>query len=181
VKPYGNKPPDLAVHQRKLLGLIKSTYEGSDDKDPYIRLVASSTNLELIQEVVTWWRAFAIERYCTLTASLLKRLGVFDQAVQKFSRNRKTSRFIGRLATDFLDEMRCHEKDLVSSVAQFELALIQVKHGDDGEHLVNWRHNPNSVLHSLLHGTPLGETIDNGHYQTIVSNKEPELFRVLRL
>jgi hypothetical protein len=187
VKLYGNKPIDLRLHQRKLLGLIKHTYEGSDDEDLYIRTVASSAELDLIREIVTWWRVFAIERYCILTPTLLKRLGIFDHIVQEFARTRRTSHlprtpeFIEQLGIEFLIEMGRHENELISSVAQFELALIRVKHGDAGEHIVDWHHNPNNVLHSLVHGVPLGEAIDYSPYRTIVCSKEPKLFRVLRL
>jgi len=171
---------ELASHQRKLLGLIKSTYEGSNDEDPYIRKVTQSTNLEVIREIAAWWRALNIERYCVLTTSLLKRWGIFEKTVEEFAKNRGSSRFIERLGPQFLEEMGGHENHLISSVAQFELALIWVKGGDTDEHVIDWQHDPSVVLDKLLRGAPLGKAIGEGHYRTIVSNEEPGLFRILR-
>jgi len=173
---------DLTSHQRKLLGLIKSTYEGSNDEDPYIRKITRSTNLEVIREIAAWWRALNIERYCVLTTSLLKRWGIFESAIEEFAINQDTSRFIERLGTQFLEEMGRHENHLISCVARFELALIRVKGGDTRKYVIEWQHDPNVVLDNLLRGAALGEAIGigNGHYRTIVSNEEPGLFRVVK-
>src|SRR5215208_7305791 len=172
---------DLASHQRKLLGLIKCTYKGSNDEDSYIREVAQSTNLELIWEISAWWRALNIERYCFLTTSLLKSWGEFDTIVQEFAKNGGTSRFIESLGTQFLEAMGRHENHLLSSVAQFELALIRVKSDDTSEHRVDWQHDPTIVLGKLLRGDPIGGALGNGHYRTIISSEEPGLFRTLKL
>jgi hypothetical protein len=171
----------LASHQRKLLGLIKSTYEGSNDEDPYIREVTGSTNLEVMREIATWWRALNIERYCVLTTSLLKSWDIFERTVEEFAKTREPSRFIECLGTQFLEEMGQHENHLISSVARFELALIRVQGGDTGKHVVDWQHDPAVVLDKLLCGAPLGEGISGGYYRTIVSNEEPGLFRILKV
>jgi hypothetical protein len=171
---------DLASHQRKLLGLIKSTHEGSSDEDPYIREVTRSANLELIREIAAWWQALNIERYCVLTSSLLKSWQIFERTVEEFAKKRATSRFIEGLGSQFLEEMGRHENHLISSVARFELALIRVKGGNTGKHVVDWQQDPAVVLGRLLRGDGLDEAMGDGHYRTIVSNEEPGLFRVFK-
>jgi hypothetical protein len=172
---------DLVSHQRKLLGLIKSTHEGSNDEDSYIREVARTKNLEVIREIAAWWRTLNIERYCVLTTSLLKNWGIFERTVEEFAKNRETSRFIECLGTQFLEEMGRHQNHLISSVARFELALIRVKGGDTNKHVVDWQHDPDVVLDKLLRGDRLNEALGNGHYRTIVSNQEPGLFQILKV
>jgi hypothetical protein len=45
----------LATQQRKLLGLLRSTYDGLGDRDPYIRTVAGSPDLlEARRNILLW-------------------------------------------------------------------------------------------------------------------------------
>lgn len=171
---------DLARHQRKILRLIKSTYDGSDDDDPYIRSLAGSKNLELVREISTWWRMVGIQQSCTLTPRLLKELGTFEPTVQEFVRDWKISPFVEHLADAFLEAMGRHRDPLVASVARFELALIRVKKGDSSEYLIDWERDPRPVLASLLGNGSLDKDGEPARYRTVVSREIPELFRVVR-
>lgn len=169
---------ELATLQRQLLGLIKFNYQPSDDDDPYIRAVAQSEHLEVLREIVIWWRAYGLQRYCPLTSTLLKRRQLFDDAVRLFISKCDISPFIEKLGPTFLEEMSDYEDSLVASMAQFELALIKVKKGDPSEYLVAWQYEPYTLLNALLNDSPLDLESAAGQYQTIISHDLPQTFQV---
>lgn len=170
---------ELATLQGKLLGLIKSSYQITDDDDPYIKVVAQSEHLRMVREVVLWWRAFGVGRFCVLTSTLLKQQGMFDEAVSAFVRKRRISPFVEKLGPTFLDELSHHEDSLVASLAQFELALIKVKKGDPNDYVIDWEYDPNAVLGSILNGLPLDRERIQASYQTVVSRNVPDLFHIV--
>lgn len=169
----------LAALQRELLALIKLSHKPAADADPYILLVASSKHLEMVQEIITWWRAFGLERYCVLTSTLLKRLGIFEDAVRGFIATHTLSPFIQKLGPSFLDAMSNCDISLVASVAQFEHALIKAKLGDSSVYTISWDYEPTQVINSLLESTALDVRSIAHRYETIVSRDFAELFQVL--
>jgi hypothetical protein len=173
---------DLASLQRQLLRLIKSTYRISEDDDPYIYTVAKSPQLELVREIISQWRFYDIERTCSLTSALLKRLKLFDEAVRTFIGERRLSPFVEELGAAFLEEMTKHDAPLVAAVARFELALIKVKRGDPNDYVVDWDRDPYAVLHSLLDDVSMDESKSpNGFYRTVISYKFQDFFIVQQL
>lgn len=172
---------DLAAHQRQLLGLIKSTYHATDDDDPYIRTVAGSEHLDLVREIADWWRIYNLEQYCVLTATLLKRRGLFEETVHAFAAKPGISPYVERLAQRFLEETGQHRDSLIASVARFELALIRVKKGDTGQYLVDWQYAPHLILRSLMNGEPCDEINAQGIYQTVVSRDLSGLFQIVKI
>ncbi len=172
---------DLATLQRGLLGLIKGTHHVTEADEPYLQVVAHSDELALVREIATWWRAFSLERYCVLTVALLKRRGIFDEAVSTFIREHTISPFIETLSRAFLRALSTHADGLVATVAQFELALIQVKHGDPTHYTIEWAYEPYTVLQGLLTGASWEEARAQGRYCTMVSRDYPKLFEVLHL
>jgi hypothetical protein len=170
---------ELATLQRELLGLIKFSHKPAEDDDPYILAVASSKHLEMVQEIILWWRAYSLERYCIFTSTVLKRLGIFEDAVRSFIATHKLSPFIQKLGPSFLDAMSSHEIPLVASVAQFEHALISVKSGESTVYEITWDCEPNQVISSLLNSTTLDVEALAGDYKMVVSREFLELFRVL--
>lgn len=177
--PSIRKKTAAATQQRKLFGLTKGSYLVSEGDDPYICAVAQSEHLELVQEIVIWWRAYGLERYCPLTSAVLKRHELFDETVSTFTREQRISPFIEKLGTTFLEEMSGHEHSLIASVAQFELALIKVKQRDAAEYVVDWEYEPYTVLNSLINNLPLDEENTEDSYRTIVSGELPKLFLVV--
>jgi hypothetical protein len=171
---------DLATRQRQLLGLLKGTHYKSFDDEPYIKRIASSKNLKVTREIVVWWRLFALERYCILTSKLLKQRNLFEGLVQDFVSTQKISPFIEELGKAFLESFSEHEDSLIVSVAQFELALIKVKHGDPETYVIDWLSEPYSVLNNLLRDNQIGKENDKFCYQTIVSRELPNFFQVIR-
>lgn len=170
---------ELATLQRQLLGLVKETYEISENDDPYIQIVARSENLRVVREIVASWRNYNLQSYCVFTSTLLIQRNKFDEAVKSFVNKRKHSPFIEQLGTEFLEELSSRENPLIASVAQFELALIKVKLGDPEEYIIDWEHEPYSVLNSIIQGLSLNEDSVRGSYRVIVSKNLPNFFRVV--
>jgi hypothetical protein len=172
---------DLALLQRRLLALIKGSAGVTDADEPYLHQVASSDELTLAREIVLWWRAFQVERYCVLTAAVLKRREVFDAAISDFVRTHQFSPFIETLGQAFLAAMSTHPDPLVASVASFELALVRVKQGDRATYVVDWDVEPYAVLDELLTGRRAADVETAGRYRTITSTQLPRLFEVVQI
>jgi hypothetical protein len=166
-----------ADHQRRLLSLIQGHYFPSADDDEYILGVAHSPHLEVVKEIVQWWRVYNVQRYCVLTCRLLKRKGLFDEAMRAFAGRRALSPYVERLGAMFLDEMSQHQDALVASVARFELALVRVRLGDPHTYIIEWGHDPEQVLGMIVDGRPIAEmTFAQCCARTIVSRELPALF-----
>ena len=166
---------ELAHLQRALQGLIRGTYQATDDTPPYLRMVSASEHLAMVRDVVRWWRSFQAARFCVLTSTLLRRRGQFDASIDAFLRMHRISPFIEEFGAAFLVEMTTHPDGLVRSVAQFELALLKVKKGDREDHSVHWDQDPAAVLESLIKDGPLSSPAI-GVYRTVVTNRVPDLF-----
>ena len=169
----------LAAHQRQVRDLIKGRARHTELTDPYFNEVATSTGLALVREIIHWWRALGLERSCALTAAALKQQGIFESTVALFIREHRISPYVDELSRDFLDVTSGHDNDVISSVAQFERALLQVKRGDANSFVIAWRHDPVTVLNGLLNEMPIDEQPSEGLYETLVSRDVEGLFRVL--
>src|SRR5947209_19432812 len=123
---------DLAAHQRKLLGLFRSTYQVAADDDAYIHRVAQSKHLEEARRNIFLWRIFVLERTAVLTFTLLKRRNLLEPTVADFITRQNISPFRETQAPAFLEALAGHPDSLIASVAQFELALLKVRQGDPG-------------------------------------------------
>ncbi len=163
---------ELASLQRGLLALLKER-PVETDADLYLERVAASAELALAKEITVWWRAFGLETYCVFTSKLLKRLGQFDQSVEAFFRAGPTSPYIEQLSQDFLSWLSIHDNPFVSSLAQFEWAIIRVKRGDQQMYEVDWDCNPNALLEAILRETELPQADFDGGYRTTISAKIP--------
>ena len=170
---------DLAKHQRDLLALIKSGSAEAGCTDPYIRKIAGSEELRVVQNIVLSWRQFDIERYCRLTSTLLKKRGLFEETIRAFAATADLSPFIERLGAAFLQQMGRHPDPLISSVARFELFVIRVKLGDPSEYTVEWNTDPVEALNSLAGDRCPNATSGAGLYRTIISGRYPGLVHVM--
>jgi hypothetical protein len=159
----------LAHLQRTLACLIKGTHEPCPADPPYIAMIAQSPHLEIVREVVSWWRAFDVARFCTLTSTLLRHEGLFDEALDAFVRKGPVSPFVETAGTRFLEDMSTHPDSLVRSVARFELAVLRIKSGDRGDHVVDWEYDPGTVLDAIVNGGELDREAIRGSHRTIVS------------
>ena len=170
---------DIVTLQRELFRLIKSTPPVDESNDPYIRLVAQSEHLRVVRDIVFLWRAFDLERYCVFTAALLKKKGLFEETVHAFVQKKSISPFIEKLGPAFLKEMSDHADTLISSMAQFEAALIKVKQGDTVTYVVEWDHDPYNLLAGLMTNASLDVMCMRGFYHTVISQELEGLFQVV--
>jgi hypothetical protein len=170
---------DLGAHQRGILALLKSAEPVQSDD--YLRQIAGSDELRLAREVVLWWHAFRIERYCPLTSALLKQLNSFEPSVKRVFHAAVLSHFIEETGAAFLEVMSTHQDGLVAAVAQFEYALLRVKLGDAEEYRIVWDSDPRSVLEALVNDTVLDLPAWRGSYVTVVRRDLPQMIQVLRM
>jgi len=172
---------DLAEHQRKLLSMIKGTYHASERDDPYLQAVDGSDHLEMVREIATWWRIFDLERYCILTARLLKQREEYEITVDRFVKTHTISPFINELSEAFLEDLGGSEDRLLGEVALFELALTRVKRGDPSTYTLDWEHDPVAVLTGIVNGIAFEEDETSETYRVTVSANLPGMFSISQI
>ncbi|MFL6658681.1 MAG: hypothetical protein ACJ8GW_11450 [Massilia sp.] len=169
---------DLAAHQRILLGLLRANYQVRSEDDDYFRQVAQSPDLAEARGNIYLWRVYVLERTCVLTVALLRQQGRFEAALQDFIGSHNVSPFREYQPLAFLDSLADDADDLLVSVSRFELALMQVREGNQDTHVVYWQHDPRTVLHSLAQDQPCMLDDSEGRYITRISHTLPHLFTV---
>lgn len=170
----------LATVQRGLRDLLRG--RPMVERHPYLADVAASDRLDLLREIVLWWRAFGLERTSPLTAALLKRHGRFDETVSRFVVEQSISPYVEQLGEAFAAAHRDDPDELVATVASFEWALMRVKRGDPGTYEVDWPAEPYAVLHGLLMGRQLPSgSPGRAAYRTVVSAAVAGHFTVTEL
>jgi hypothetical protein len=169
---------DLAAHQRKLLGLFRTTYQVRADDDAYIHRVAQSKDLEEGRRNIFLWRIYVLERTCALTVTLLRRRNLLEEILSAFITQTNISPFRETQAPAFLGELSGHQDHLIASVAQFELALMKVRQGDPCPYVIPWEVEPYAILNSLARDIPLEDEVPEGRYQILVSRDIPCHFQV---
>jgi hypothetical protein len=174
---------DLSTEQRGIAALIAGReVEVPDDEGGYFASLRNSPELARLREIVLWWRSFAVERYCPLTAAALKQVGTFDAAVEEFVRSRDSSAFIDEVGIAFLDHVARADGDpMVVDVARFERALIKVRHGDPAVYEFEWSLDPRTILPHLVDGSPITKEDTGGRFLVSVSGQWPHLFTVAEL
>jgi hypothetical protein len=172
---------DLATHQRKLLGLIRSTYQVCPNDHAYIHAVAQSQDLIEARRNIFLWRIYVLARTCPLTLRLLQRRGLLEEAVSSFIAEHNISPFRETQGPAFLGMLRSHTDQLIASVAQFELALMKVRQGDSASYTVSWDVEPQSILYSLAKDIPIADEVPKGVYQIRVSSELPSQFQIVCL
>ena len=143
----------LAQSQDSMLRLIKA--RPINTKDSYLKLVEGSTELAAMREIAIWWRTYHLERTCIHTGRLMKRLGLFGQAVAEFYAGTAAAPFAEDTGRQFVAAMSGHGDPLVASMAQFEAALLKVRAGSAGRYGIEWDRNPNDVFRALEQGEEL--------------------------
>lgn len=172
---------DLATHQRKLLGLFRSTYRPSAADDIYIHNVAQSRDLQEGRRNILLWRTWVLERTCALTVRLLRQRNLFDATLAAFIERNNISPFRETQAPRFLEALSNYSDGLIRSVAQFELALLRVRQGDTATYVIPWSLDPYPVLDSLANDMPLRDRVSEGAYEIVVSQNLPYEFQIRRL
>jgi hypothetical protein len=153
----------------------------SEDEDPYIRKVAHCKDLREARRNVFLWRTYVLERTAVLTLNMLKRRGLLEEALNAFIAGQNISPFRETQAPAFLEAMALHDDGLVAAVAQFELALLKVREGDESLHVVRWPVEPHSILNCLAKDIAFPDETPEGMYEIQVSRDFPSLFRIVLL
>jgi len=136
----------LEKHQRGLLALIK--HRAPDADDAWLRQISGSKQMEMLAEIALWWRLYQIKEQCRYTARLLRCLRRYEQTVKAFFEANTTSPYIEKLSRDFLTSLTVHPDALISAVATFELACLQIPLSSQRWRIV-WDREPTCVLLAL--------------------------------
>ena len=171
---------NLQTLQTSLAAIIKSRTIALSEHEKYLTTIKNSTNVLLIKKIALWWRKIQTEPYCVLTCNYLKVIGKFDQELSNFMSEKDFSVFREEVGLQFLEYIVSKRLDsLTQSLAQFELAIIKLKLGQDVDCIVSWEYEPYSIISGLLHNTFNYDDLSGGNYEVLVNsfNKE-ELFTV---
>lgn len=164
----------LEAQQRGLLDLLKR--RGPLPEDPYLRLVSESPALAVVRATALFWRGYQLRSQCQFTASLLRRLACFDACVTDYFCHNGTSPYTDQLSRGFLHYLLSDPRPLVRSVAEFELAVLELKSGSAHRFEIAWDRNPNLVLEALSTGSHL--PAEDGHgdlFVTTIDRALPDL------
>lgn len=173
----------LRLLQTSLSALIKSRPLPQGVTNDYLREVQASNHLLLIQKIAFWWRKVQVEPYCRLSTTLLKTTGQFDVLLTGFISEKDFSSFRDEVGRQFLSYVIQKESSMLTrSVAEFELAIIRLKSGEEVQACMYWEYEPYEVIHQLLKDSLKMETLTKGLYEVSVSSDDPTaLFRVRKL
>ncbi len=174
----------LRALQNGLLDVIKSREKGAlHGATGYLCSIEDSKQIHVVRKIAKWWRTLHIENYCTLTACLLKLTGDLDQEVTMFYNGQSYSAYRDEVGLQFLDYISSGAKDpLVCTVANFELALIQVKLGRQVSLVQVWQYDPYPILFGLMNHSLTDVCFVAGFYEVKVFSDNPsEMFSVVCL
>jgi hypothetical protein len=143
----------LELQQRGLLDLVKG--RGAPPSDPYLQKVAASAGLEMVRYIAVWWRVFALESQCRLTSRLLRRRGIFEQTVEAYFNQNRTSTYIEQLSWDFLSSLMSCEYPVLRALAQFEYAMLKAQAGFAETTEILWDRHPDRTVRALESGDDL--------------------------
>lgn len=141
---------DLQSYQRSLRRLVTGAAAAADDP-PYAKSLAGSNGLAVVREVIEFWRAHGLERFCVLSAGWLKRRGQFDAAVRRFVAA-GFSPDIAEAGRQFLQHLSTDDDALVRALARFELALHETRLDPDQSRSLDWPCDPRPILAEIIDG-----------------------------
>ena len=169
---------DLQSHQRTLLELMRSNTLNAACDDSYFLLVARSPDLREARGNVFLWLEFVLERTCVLTVELLRQRGFFTQVLEDFIRLKSISPFREYQPPSFLSFAASQEDSLVAAVSSFELAMLKVRDGDQGQFRISWPADPRPILYALLKRSAIKIPEQTSAFCTEVCSSLPHHFEV---
>lgn len=143
---------DLQSYQRSLRRLVTGGPPAADDP-PYVRELAGSPRLDIVREVIGFWRSHALERYCVLSAAWLKRQGRFEAEIRRFIAAGDFSPDVALAGQQFLRQLTRDADAVVQALARFEIALHETRYDPAESRCVDWPCDPRPVLDCLLGGS----------------------------
>jgi hypothetical protein len=163
---------DLETYQRSLHQLIVRG-EPLENDPTYVQALAGSSRLAVVREIVCFWRAHGLERYCILTATWLKRMGRFESDIEKFVAEEQYSPFIEETGQQFLSYLSCDDDLVVAALAKFEIALHETRIDFCEERIIDWPCDPEPILSCILQENDILEPLIYSHYRVTVSRALP--------
>ena len=171
---------NLQTLQTSLAAMIKSRNILLPENEQYLSTIKNSDNLLLIKKIALWWRKIQTEQYCVLTSNYLKITGTFEHELSNFISEEDFSVFRDEVGIQFLEYITSKRLDsLTQSLAEFELAIIKSKLGENVDCVICWKYEPYAIIRGLLRNTFNSGDLSRGNYEVWVNslNKE-ELFTV---
>lgn len=135
---------NLESYQRGLQQLITRGKSDLDDST-YIQDLVDTSRLAVVREIVYFWRTHTLEQFCTITSELLKRMGRFDNDIERFVYSEKFSPYIEEAGLQFLRFMATDGNPIVAALANTELALHSTRTDSNKEIIVEWPCNPEPI------------------------------------
>lgn len=158
---------DLQSYQRSLRRLVIGGQPAPDDP-PYAQELAGSQRLEVVREVIGFWRSHALERYCVLSAAWLKRCCRFDGEIRRFIAAGEFSPDVALAGQQFLRQLAGDADAVVQALARFEIALHETRHDRAESRTVDWPCDPGPVLGCILGGSaPMPDSTSQPHRVTV--------------
>lgn len=142
---------DLQSYQRSLRRLVIGGAATPDDT-PYAQGLAGSTGLAVVREVIGFWRAHALERYCVLSAGWLKRQGRFEAEISRFIASGEFSPDVAEAGQQFMRQLSRDSDPLLQALARFEIALHETRTDPGQYRSVDWPCDPGPILAAILDG-----------------------------
>lgn len=145
---------NLESYQRGLQQLIRQGKANPGDA-AYLRGIEGTSRLAIVREIVCFWRAHGLERFCILTGGLLKGMGRFEQDIERFVSAEQFSPFIEEAGLQFLHFMATDHDLAVAALAKTEIALHATRADSHEEQEIEWPCNPEPILSAILNQNDL--------------------------
>ena len=142
---------DIKSLQLKYLDLIKDRFTVEKNEEDYFIKLSVSKNLQILKDIIHFWRVNGVNDFCPVTSALLKKLGSFDMKINSYYKNNNFSNYIEEFGRSFLLYVTKDENKLISFVAEFELTMNKVKSGCDKDFFIETRYNIYEVFDFIIH------------------------------
>lgn len=139
----------LEQYQRGLQRALRGQAPVAADPD-YVRALAGSRRLAVVQDVVAFWRMVGLERFCVLTVPWLKAEARFADDVRRFAQAVDLSPYMEQAGLQFLQHLTADHDAVVAALAAFELALHRTRVAPDLVVDMTWPCDPAPVLARVL-------------------------------
>jgi hypothetical protein len=139
----------LEAYQSGMAALIQGGVAEAGDW-PYLRDLACDGRLALVRDIVCFWRARQVAAFCVFSVALLKRIGRFDQAIERFVAEVAFSPQLEEAGAQFLRFLASDSDPIVAAMARSETALHATRTNLDLELVVEWPCHPIAIFEAIL-------------------------------
>jgi uncharacterized protein len=172
-------PLGLRQMQTGLRDLIKQQEVSASEPDAYLSAVESSSALEVVREIVVWWRWQSVAEHFPLTVRLLQDRGELGDVLQLLVASPELSPLHAELWSQFFS-IASDADPLLSSLVRFERAMLDGRSRSPGvQAVIDWPTDPYPVLEALTSGRPLDVEPPAARHRVVVDPGEPPQFHVL--